>query len=565
MKDHNLTVNNGADMTFKNLSRLIVEDGKLSVFGTSGNKSIFDFGTVNWTANNGIFVYRQPVKMNYVEIRNSNTGLYSHISPGDTIDNVTINNTNNAISLYYSYNYGQDRTVIRNSTITNANLWGITMVGSRPRLHDNYFGSSNGIGISVVTSSAPKLVLSDSTDGNNRFENIKYSIYALNSQPILGKTKGSEYFGNNCFTGDEKSLWAVNEIPGLDYEIEAYGNDWGEEEPGKFRIDAPLEITVPTDGYHTNCSGTWSKAGKVKDTVLSPKFMTSEDPDSLKNILLQAKQLISVCMRREAKILLTSIINGNCSVNFKKSAVTLLPESYEHESINELTSDLLTIRNITGLFNSTTMLLMNIDTDNFINYKKDIFTGNSGKMQQGTGEEEIIMTAYNLLVEEKYKASNIPDSASVIIPMLNFLNNNYPGSAYTEQANLLYSTDIPENSMSLNAPGKGGTVATTGNEENLFQYKLYNNYPNPFNPETVIQFSLKEKSMVSISIHDILGKNILEKSLGEMKSGFYDWKWEGTNKNGEKVSSGVYILTLDAKSLEGSTQFRNSIKLMLTK
>jgi hypothetical protein len=50
-----------------------------------------------------------------------------------------------------------------------------------------------------------------------------------------------------------------------------------------------------------------------------------------------------------------------------------------------------------------------------------------------------------------------------------------------------------------------------------------------------------------------------------MKSGFYDWKWEGTNKYGEKVSSGVYVLTLDAKSLEGSTQFRSSIKLMLTK
>ena len=565
MKDHNLTVNSGADMTFKNLSKLIVEDGKLTVTGTSGNKSIFNFETVNWTANNGIFVYRQPVKMNYVEIKNANCGLYSHVSPGDTIDNTTITNTNCGISLYYSYNYGQDRTVIRNSTITNANLWGITMIGSRPRLHDNYFGSSNGKGINAITASAPKLVFSDSADGNNRFENVKYSIYSLNSQPILGKANSSEYFGNNCFTGDQLSLWAINETPGLDYEIEAYGNDWGESEPEKFHIEATGGITVLTDGFHNNCSGTWLSAGKGKDTGLSPKFMDNGDPDSLKNILLEAKQLISVGMRREAKILLTSIINGNCGVNIKKSAVSMLPESYEPESINELTTDLLTIRNITGLFNSTTMLLMNIDTDNFINYKKDIFTGSSGKMQQGTGEDEIIMTAFNLLVEEKYKASNIADSAGVIIPMLNFLNNNYPTSAYTEQANLLYSTEIPENSMSLNAPGKGGTVATTENEENLFQYKLYNNYPNPFNPETVIQYSLKEQSMVSITIHDILGRNILEKSFGEMNSGFYDWKWEGINKYGEKVSSGVYILTLDAKSLESGTHFKNTIKLVLTK
>jgi len=565
MKDHNLTLINGADITFTNSSKLIVEDGKLTVTGSAGNKSILNFGEVNWTANNGIFAFRQPVKMNHVEIKNANCGLYSHISPGDTLDNLTVNNTNYGINLYYSYNYGQDRTVIRNSTITNANLSGLTMLGSQPRLHDNYFGSSNGKGINVLTASFPKLVFSDSANGNNRFENVKYSIYSLNSNPILGKTNGSGYFGNNCFTGDEKSLWAINETPGLDYEIEAYGNDWGESEPEKFRIDASGAITVLTDGYHNNCSGTWLNSGKGKDTGLSPKFMDNGDPDSLKNILLEAKHLISIGMKREAKILLTSIINGNCSVNFKKSAVSLLPESYDPEAMNELTSDLLTIRNITGLFNSTTMLLMNIDTENFINYKKDIFTGSSGKMQQGTGEDEIMMMAFNLLFEEKYKASNIADSAGIIIPMLNFLNNSYPTSAYTEQANLLYSTETPENTMSLNTPGKGGTVATTENRENLFQYKLYNNYPNPFNPETVIQYSLKEESMVTITIHDILGRKILERTLGEMNSGIYDWKWDGTNNYGEKTASGVYILTLEAKSLESGTHFKNAIKLILAK
>ncbi|GAB1442480.1 hypothetical protein MASR2M39_13150 [Ignavibacteriales bacterium] len=149
----------------------------------------------------------------------------------ENIDSPTSKYPACGISLYYSYNYGQDRTVIRNSTITNANLWGLALVGSRPRLHDNYFGSSNGKGIYAITASAPKLVYSDSANGNNRFENVKYSIYSLNSQPILGKASSSEYFGNNCFTGDELSLWAINETPKLDYEIEAYGNDWGESEP----------------------------------------------------------------------------------------------------------------------------------------------------------------------------------------------------------------------------------------------------------------------------------------------------------------------------------------------
>ena len=42
-------------------------------------------------------------------------------------------------------------------------------------------------------------------------------------------------------------------------------------------------------------------------------------------------------------------------------------------------------------------------------------------------------------------------------------------------------------------------------------------------------------------------------------------RWQGTNKYGEKVSSGGYILTLDARSLESGTHFRNTIKLMLAK
>ncbi|GAB1350432.1 hypothetical protein MASR1M107_26470 [Ignavibacteriales bacterium] len=50
-----------------------------------------------------------------------------------------------------------------------------------------------------------------------------------------------------------------------------------------------------------------------------------------------------------------------------------------------------------------------------------------------------------------------------------------------------------------------------------------------------------------------------------INSGRYEMKWQGTNKYGEKVSSGVYKLEMCAKSLESSTEYRSSIKLLLTK
>ncbi|MBK8662193.1 MAG: hypothetical protein IPN18_10465 [Ignavibacteriales bacterium] len=56
------------------------------------------------------------LKISNAIIKNASCGIYSHVSPGDTIDGVSTENTHTGISLYYSYNYGSDNTVIRNSS-----------------------------------------------------------------------------------------------------------------------------------------------------------------------------------------------------------------------------------------------------------------------------------------------------------------------------------------------------------------------------------------------------------------------------------------------------------------
>jgi len=117
-----LTVSAGTKLTFRNSGRLLVEDGELEVKGTQNNKVEFDFVSKNWGAGNGIHAYRTPLKIKNAVIKNASCGIYSHISPGDTIDGVIIDNTHYGISLYYSYNYGADNTVIRNSQITNCQL-----------------------------------------------------------------------------------------------------------------------------------------------------------------------------------------------------------------------------------------------------------------------------------------------------------------------------------------------------------------------------------------------------------------------------------------------------------
>ncbi|MCL2063966.1 MAG: T9SS type A sorting domain-containing protein [Candidatus Cloacimonetes bacterium] len=71
--------------------------------------------------------------------------------------------------------------------------------------------------------------------------------------------------------------------------------------------------------------------------------------------------------------------------------------------------------------------------------------------------------------------------------------------------------------------------------------ELLSNFPNPFNPETIIRFNLAVDSMVSIDIYNIRGQKI-KSLLNDFRiSGEYQVIWEGTDNFGRSVGSGVYF------------------------
>ena len=83
------------------------------------------------------------------------------------------------------------------------------------------------------------------------------------------------------------------------------------------------------------------------------------------------------------------------------------------------------------------------------------------------------------------------------------------------------------------------------------QTRLLPNYPNPFNPETWIPYQLSEPSDVSITIYNTKGHIIRKLELGHQEAGRYITQeqaayWDGTNRFGEKVSSGLYYYTITA-------------------
>ena len=81
------------------------------------------------------------------------------------------------------------------------------------------------------------------------------------------------------------------------------------------------------------------------------------------------------------------------------------------------------------------------------------------------------------------------------------------------------------------------------NPTNPTVFKLYANYPNPFNPSTTLRYSIPEASFTSIKIYDALG-NEVSSLVNETKSpGTYEVEFNATD-----LSSGIYYYTLQAGS-----------------
>ncbi len=77
-------------------------------------------------------------------------------------------------------------------------------------------------------------------------------------------------------------------------------------------------------------------------------------------------------------------------------------------------------------------------------------------------------------------------------------------------------------------------------------YELAQNYPNPFNPSTTIQFSLPSSEQVTLQIFDMRGALVKTLVAGIITAGSHQVRWNGTNKNGEHVASGMYLYRIHA-------------------
>ncbi|MFH1568557.1 MAG: FlgD immunoglobulin-like domain containing protein, partial [Gemmatimonadota bacterium] len=82
-------------------------------------------------------------------------------------------------------------------------------------------------------------------------------------------------------------------------------------------------------------------------------------------------------------------------------------------------------------------------------------------------------------------------------------------------------------------------------------YSLGANYPNPFNPSTVIEYALPEATPVTLAVYDVLGRRVRSLVATDLHAaGFYSVAWDGTDQEGRPVGNGLYFYRLTTPAFQ---------------
>jgi acetyl esterase/lipase len=140
--------------------------------------------------------------------------------------------------------------------------------------------------------------------------------------------------------------------------------------------------------------------------------------------------------------------------------------------------------------------------------------------------DQTVPSCQSQLLYNALQGANVP-SQLVLIP------NAQHGTGMFTNAYYKMMTDFFK-------AASGMTSVNAGEKDHPSTSKISSNYPNPFNPSTTIEYSLKTDSKIEIQILDSLGRPARNLFKGRAASGTHSITWDGRDDNGKPLSSGVY-------------------------
>ncbi len=115
------------------------------------------------------------------------------------------------------------------------------------------------------------------------------------------------------------------------------------------------------------------------------------------------------------------------------------------------------------------------------------------------------------------------------------------------QPDIFYNTPVSLDSLTnLNTKLQPLTYIVEKDFQIDHEFKLFDNFPNPFNPTTKIAYSIPSRQHVILKIFDGLGREVITLVNEQQDKGYHQIIWDGTDRTGNIVSSGIYLYQLKA-------------------
>ena len=159
-----------------------------------------------------------------------------------------------------------------------------------------------------------------------------------------------------------------------------------------------------------------------------------------------------------------------------------------------------------------------------------------------------------MVIQRKANNGNFEDYSKVDSTAYQFIDTvAFPGNSYYYRLKIIKKdSTLIESYPIMIKTVLMSSVGNTNNHSNTF--RLFNNFPNPFNPSTIIEFSLPHEEKVTLEVYNLLGQEVTTLVNRQMGEGLHTVKFSAAN-----LSSGFYIYRLKAGS------FISNKKMLLMK
>ncbi len=556
-----LNISAGSKFYFINNGSELIVNGTLSAVGTSGNNITFDFTSPS--ANGIEFNNGSSGTLSYCTIENAYCGVDCNQSL-PTITNCTISNNYTGIELY---NIGVQTNNIGNNTIEDNQYYGINMTYSSPRnIYGNTIDDNGQAGIYCANYSTPYIY--NNTITNNGAAGITFAVL---SPGHLGDYSGSggynlitgNYWGVGCGYESDAIIGTTSaagynsihdntsyEVTGeYDSHVIAENNWWNRTPPtypnyyysGDFitsnggTVDyIPALTSSPLGGLKiTVSSGSVESDIELSKELGTDSFIDSELRDALNN-LLEGKY-------EEANTKYIQRFNKETDQSKKKYILRRIADCYNLSGKKGF-ADFLNNEVRLGISKKDELYALTLALEN-------MFLIGEKKYEQAVNNFEILKKDFS-------------DNEAIVKPALyNLICLNYNQLNDANKAKEYYAelkAKYPDDELTIHSMILFGEIdgyvprevvdkkEITGNKDEVLEYSLFDNYPNPFNPTTKISFSIPNSGHVTLKVFDILGREVIVLVNKVFEAGKYEVEF-----NASHLPSGVYIsyLTTGNKTL----------------